>query len=276
MKLKTYFLVLLASFLFTYGLNFITRIIEFNGNYWSVPLLFLGLTIFFLVLFKIIEKKSWREYGIKKITTHDFKLSFVFLFLLFPIAFIGRLFDPGFDLWYAKQSGLLTFSGLFFMFLLMPFYVFKEEIFERSLIQSKLSQHYSKVLLAILISLNFSLVHFYVTKEMSHIVSTVISVFFGSLVLIFLYEATKNVFATMICHLVYNCLIVFQIYLHARNLFLAENIFWILYGILFFLTVYTAVKEITNVKSVKMQLRWDDYVFFLVFVSLPLLLYFFL
>ena len=274
MKLKTMFSVLVASFLFTYGLHFILKLTKFRANYWSVPLSFLGITIFILFFYKITERKSWKEYGIKKISLQEVKYSFFFLFLLFPIAFLGRMLDPSFDLWYAQQTGLFTLQGLFFSLLLLPLFVIKEEIFERSLIQSKLSQVYGRMIVLLLVSLNFAFMHFYITKNMQHIAATVVSVFFGSLVLVLLYDITKNLFATLLTHLLYDFLVVLQIYLHAKNFILSETLFWILFGIFFLITVKKTWNLIQEQKPKKVSLSLLDWVFFIVFVSLPLVLYF--
>jgi len=275
MKLKEMFSVLIASFLFIGGLSFIVKLLRFELGTIGYILALLILSFFILIIYKFVEKKSWKDYGIKKVRLQDIKYSFFFLFILFPIAFLGRIFDPGFDIWYAKQSGLLTFYGLLFSFLIMPLYVIKEEIFERSLIQSKLSQNYGSLIALFLVSLNFALMHFYLTKEMNHIITTVISVFFGSMALVLIYEITKNVFASLLTHLLYNILVVFQIYLHAKNYLIYESIFWIIFGLLFLLTFKKSWSEVKVViKSKRVSLSFVDWIFFIVFASLPLVLYF--
>ena len=278
MKLKESLKILFASFLFTSGLllilSFLRIPLRFPG---ATPFMFLLVSILILFLYKFFEKKPWKEYGLQKLKKKDFLFSMYFLFLLFPIAFLGRILDPGFDAWYAQQSNLFTFSGLLLSLLLMPLFVIKEEIFERSLIQSKISKHYGSVITGIAVSVNFAFMHFYITQDMQHVAATVISVFFGSFVLVFLYEATHNIFATIFTHLLYNLLVVIQIYLHVKEYFVFEIIFWIVFGILFFLTFKYCWAEIKKmIMQKKTVLSFFDWVFLIVFSALPLLLYFFL
>jgi len=271
MKIKDWILVLIASFMFGVGTKYLFHYLHIKSNAWF----YLLVPVVMLILYKLISKEKWKDYGIKNLNSKNIKLGFYFLFALFPIALIGRLLDPSFDVWYAQQNNLLVFSGLISMSMFMVLYVIKEELFERSLIQSKLSRSYGSFLTAIIVSINFALLHFYFPRVgLNHVVATVISVFFGSLVIVLLYEITKSLFTTIITHLVYNVIIIWQMFLHANNMILAEVLFWVVFGILFALTYKKVVGEIKKIK-IKVKLGYLDWVFILIFVLvLPLVMIF--
>ncbi|RMF55737.1 CPBP family intramembrane metalloprotease, partial [Candidatus Woesearchaeota archaeon] len=108
-------------------------------------------------------------------------------------------------------------------------------VIQRGLIQSKMSR-YGTLATILVVSANFSLMHYMLGAPKIHIWSAVISVFFGSIVVVLLFEKTRNLFLTILVHLVYNCAVAYQIYLHAVNNTAAEIVFWTVYGIVFLLT----------------------------------------
>lgn len=280
MKTKYWIEILIANFIFLVGGSLLIRHLKLPmpyGNY-CVYSYYIVIGLILLFAFKFINKEKFSSFGIKRFSFKDFKLAIYFVLLLFPIAFIARLIDPGFDLWFAQQNGVMGLTGLFIIITIMPLSVAYEEFFMRSLIQSKFSKLYGTMFAIVFLSINFAIAHFYLTNNgLNHVLATVIAVFFGSLVLVALYEITKNVFITFITHLIYNIIILIQIYLHATKQTVPEIVFWILFGVLFLLTFKKTLPHIKALKLKFMKIKVIDKVF-IVFLTiiLPVLIIWFL
>jgi membrane protease YdiL (CAAX protease family) len=276
-KIKSLVEILVANFVFLFGAFLLTRFLNLPSRWGNFPMYafyYTILAIIILVVFKVIDKRKFGDYGVRKISLGDFKLAIYFILLLFPIAFIARLLDPGFDLWFAQQNGVLGLAGLFFIISYIPFNVAYEELFMRSLIQSKFSRAYGVMFALIFLSINFVIAHFYLTNNgLSHVLATVIAVFFGSLVLVALFEITKNVFVTFITHLIYNIIILVQIYLHATKQTVPEIIFWVIFGVLFLLTFKKTLPYLKTLKLRFEKIPLGDKIFIVVLtIALPVIL----
>jgi membrane protease YdiL (CAAX protease family) len=192
-----------------------------------IPVYLLILYILFFIVVLLIDKKPLKFVGITSFSGKGIKLMIGFVFLLMPLALLGRLLDPGFDSWYGSAVGILTIKGLVLFSLLMPFFVIKEEIIVRGIMQSKLST-YGFLWMSIALSINFAIAHFYLPEVgLRHIIIWVVSVFIGSFFLIILFDMTKNLWLSILLHLIYNIAICLQIYLHVMNP-RAETIFWVI------------------------------------------------
>lgn len=202
------------------------------------------ITVGILVFYKGITKKKYSDLGIKKIKKEDISLAVKIFLMLFPVAFISRILDPSFDKYFSVAYGLGGLSSFIIFILYLPFFAIKEEIFERSFFQSLFSRGYGSLIAPILVAINFSLAHYYNTGVLSHTLNIVLSVLVGTYLIALLYEKTKNLFITIITHLVYNIFIMFQIYMHVFGLNILEIVFWTVWGILFIFFLKRTIKEI--------------------------------
>jgi membrane protease YdiL (CAAX protease family) len=196
-----------------------------------------------------------------------------FIFLLMPLAFLGRIIDPGYDLWYANGTGITVLSGVLMFCLIMPFFVIKEEIIIRAFFQNRLSV-YGFWIMAIGVSINFAFAHFFIPSAgLKHVVVWAISVFLGSFFLIILFEITRNLWLSMLLHLLFNCIIIFQIYLHVAAPG-AETVFWIIALVLSAVAYWFAGKDFIHPFKEKIRaIPVADIIFLVIFaVLLPVLM----
>lgn len=254
-------IVLLTYYLFNRGANlFLNELFSRLFNFGiKLPMIIwnVGLNPFYqiilfgliLVLFNFVEKKKYSETGFVGFKKEHFKLALFVLGILIPIAAISRIVDPTFDAWYGQleprfwtMAGVLTFIPVIF------FSVIKEEILERSLIQSRLKS-YGPMLAALLTCINFGFAHIFYYPGlfsqpvvMFHLAIIYITVFLGSLMIALLYESTRNIWLTMIVHLLYNWIFIFQTYWHLTNIKF-ELIFWTFGSILFLFVIFKLKDE---------------------------------
>lgn len=185
-----------------------------------------------LLIFSILIKRKAQDSGFIKFKKEDFFLALFVLCMLFPIAAISRIVDPTFDTWYSLlEPRFLTLAGALSFLPIMVFSVFKEELIERSIIQSSL-RPYGPFFAALFTCINFGFAHVFYFKGLFsqqiivwHLIMIYITVFLGSFMIALLFEATRNVWLTMIVHLLYNWIFIFQTYWHLTNLGI-ELTFW--------------------------------------------------
>ncbi|MFH1073001.1 MAG: type II CAAX endopeptidase family protein [Nanoarchaeota archaeon] len=280
---KDKILLLVFYFLFVWGMDSMLRKLSSAGislpgemGFILYPLAILLLFIIAFLLVKLISKRPFASYGVKRFASKDFTLMLCFVFLLMPLAFLGRVIDPSFDSWYAGSAGLSTFSGFLLFSLVMPLYVIKEEIIERAVFQSTMRRAYGLFIVFFAISLNFSLAHFFYIPGfgLKHVIVQTASVFIGSFFLIMFFELTGNLWLAILLHLVYNVLISLQIYLHVSSL-VWESVFWLMMGGLFLLSLRTGLSRIMpSLRSMRIsKLPVSEWLFLAVFaVVLPVLL----
>lgn len=227
--------------------------------------------ILIIIILKIFTKSKTSFYGIKSPSLKDTKLAFLLLFFLFPIPLLGRIIDPSFDSWYSSMYNLSSFITILYFLINLPLFIIKEELIERSLIQSHLSKYYSSFITILVISINFAILHFFlIPNTYYHSFVTIISVFLGSLIIASLFEITKNVFLTMLIHIIYNLTVFYQIILHINNNLLGEIILFTVWGFLFLFTFkksFNIIKPLFKFK--KQNLTSIDYIF-LIFYSVIL------
>ena len=240
-------------------------------NLTAIYSLLLVILLILILKFTTNEKSSF--FGFKSLNKNNLKLAFYALFFLFPVPLIGRILDPSFDSWYTSSYNLSSFLALIYFLINLPLFIIKEELIERSLIQNYLSKFYKSAVVILVISINFALLHFFlIPNTIYHSVITVISVFLGSLVISSLYEKTKNVFLTIIVHLLYNFIVFYQIILHNNNNLFGESILFITWAILFLITFKSFFKEIKPLFSKSPQkLNSYDIIFLIIFSLLPIL-----
>mgnify|MGYP001559486132 CR=1 FL=1 len=230
-------------------------------------------TVVLLVLYKLFTKKKYSELGIKKLKKEDFSLSIKVFFMLFPIAFISRILDPTFDLYFLESFGLLSVSSVLIFTLYLPFFAIKEEIYERSFFQGIFSKGYSSIIAPALIAINFAIAHYYNTGNPVHTLNVVLSVLIGTYLIALVFEKTRNIFASIMTHLIYNIFIIFQIYLHVSGFVLFEIIFWIIWGILFLAFLQKTIKELRILFLIKIKdLNYLDWLYILGFgIIIPII-----
>ncbi|MFH1916947.1 MAG: CPBP family glutamic-type intramembrane protease [Nanoarchaeota archaeon] len=231
-------ILLFIYFLFVFGANYIIKYV-FNL---TPNLTFLGKAPFiimmvFIIIFlaiKFAERKPFSHYGLKRFSGKDFRLMIIFILLLMPLAFLGRMIDPGYDLWYAKGTGLMTLYGVFIFAATMPLYVIKEEIIVRAFMQNRL-RTYGFLWMAIALSINFAFAHFFLPeKGLIHVIVWALSVLVGSFALIVFFELTRNLWLSALLHLLFNVIIGLQIYLHVVR----QTIEWVFWAVMMLLAIY--------------------------------------
>lgn len=171
--------------------------------------------IFVLWLFLKIKKASFKDLGFKKITFKDFGwliLGIIIYFVMLVISlYIASLF-PAFnsnqvqDIGYKGAMGwqiILAFIGL----VIIP--PFAEEMLFRGYLYRGLASRWPKILAALFVSIGFGLVHFQWNVG--------IDVFVLSLVLIFLFEKTKNLWVCIGLHATKNLLAFLAIFVFVSH-----------------------------------------------------------
>src|SRR3989344_340730 len=281
-NLKTFLLIIFANSLITLVLPYLSLLISKNlnkkyelGFFNLVALYSLIIVILLIFIYKIFSKNKFEFYGFKEITRKDLKLTLILISFLFPIPLLGRLLDPSFDAWFVSLYNLGSYVAIIYFIINLPIYLIKEELIERSLIQNYLSKNYSSILTILVISINFAILHFIlIPNTLYHSVITVISVFLGSLIIASLYELTKNVFLTILTHLIYNFVVFYQIILHNDKNMLGESILFIVWGIFFLFTFTKAIQILKPLFRFKKEnLKIADYIFLILFsVVLPIIL----
>lgn len=281
-NLKGLLILIFANSLITLILPFLSSEIarflhkKFEIGLFNLPALYsLLIVILLIIILKVFSKTKVSFYGIKTPSLKETKLAFLFLFLLFPIPLLGRILDPSFDSWYSSMYNLSSFITILYFLVNLPLFIIKEELIERSLIQNHLSKYYSSFLAILVISINFAILHYFlIPNTYYHSFVTIISVFLGSLIIASLFEITKNVFLTMLVHIVYNLTVFYQIILHINNNLLGEIILFTVWGFLFLFTFkksFNIIKPLFKFK--KQNLTSIDYIFLIFYsVILPIAL----
>jgi len=292
MEIMHFIELLVVLFLFQVGLSKISKYyfqkftLFFSGsfdylNYYA----FIALaTIVIVVVIKFISKRKFSSLGFKIPTNGDWRKLYYAFALLFFVAFVSQLVDRRFDILYAETYHLTTMGAVLATIFLMPFQVIYEEFFERGLIQSQLSRFFNNKLTILIISVNFALLHFAVFGSNYHTITNLVFVFLGSLILAGLFQSTRNIWMTLILHLVYNCILIFQIYYHyqgyiADKLHIFEIVFFSIWGILFFISLKPAWRYFRSTLKDRhhRKLTYVDWAFISLFaVVFPILFYYYL
>jgi membrane protease YdiL (CAAX protease family) len=269
--------LVLSSFIFVYGAGSLLGLLQKNGvrlpfnNAWSFPLAMLIVVLVAFVIISMIDRASPAHSGFVTPKRRDWRLLLTFLFLLMPLALLGRLIVPSFDFWYAGTADLKTMAGLLLFSLTMPLYVLKEELIERGIMQNRL-RTIGFWWMAIAISINFSLAHIVLQIPLSQILVWTASVFLGSLFfLIPFYEMTKNIWLAILLHLVFNLVIGLQIFLHVARP-AHEMIFWIVMMVGSGIALVISFKDIKAFFSHAFRVfRWREASFLFICVAILVL-----
>lgn len=188
--------------------------------------LLFAIIVVLIVLLALIKDTRWL--GLSKPTKAGWRETFILLAFVWPIPLLGRLIDPSFDRWYANQLGLLEWSLLASFLVSLAFVVVKEELMER-LMQRTILDAYGPALTILAVSINFGWLHYF-SNPLLHGLSSALSVALISLVLCMVYARTKNLWLSLSFHLVFNLIIVGQIWLHAVGDVIGEGLLWIVWG----------------------------------------------
>jgi len=213
------------------GIYLIRTFFNTQYNSYVLFLLLLGLVFFDC----LIGKKKLSAYGIKKPRKQDLKFALMIFAVFFPISIASRVLFPNFDALYANVLGL-QYSSLFkFLIFSVPIVILIEEVGTRSLFQSKLSSVFNRRFAIYAAIINFTLLHFTwaFSLDFLNFSITFSTVFIYSIFLALLFDYTKNIFSTIVVHILVNITSSFQIIFHIYNQFSYEMILWGLWGILF-------------------------------------------
>jgi len=213
----------------------------FNTQYNSIAVL---LILFCLVVFdSFISKKKFAAYGIKLLNKENLKLAVMVFAIFFPIAIASRIFFPSFDIVYAKALELDYSSYVRFLLFLVPLGILTEEIGTRALFQSKLSSAFGSRFALYATIVNFALLHsgWAFSMNLTNFLIIMSTVFAYSIFLALLFDYTKNIFSTIVVHLLVNVVSAFQILFHIFNQLTYETVLWSVWGMLFIILFPQAV-----------------------------------
>ncbi|MFH1409685.1 MAG: type II CAAX endopeptidase family protein [Nanoarchaeota archaeon] len=252
--MRRIFLMIIAQVLFGWGLvKLYPKALPDSIGAFSSFELFSVIIIIILVVIAIIGNKR-QAVGIQCFRT--WKTFIHGLALLFPVSLIARVSYPGFDAIYAPQMGVGTIAGVIALLWVMPILVLKEELFERSLNQSVLSTHFGRIPAIIALSLNFAFFHLlFVSWSFDLIIFA--TIFLGSIVMALAYEKSKSILVTLLIHLIYNVLLVFQTFWHATGYVIQEYVFWIGYGIFFSFYAKKAITHLFPIFQERIRPSWS-------------------
>lgn len=215
------------------GIFLIRTFVSTQFNSLNLLLLLFGLVVFDA----IIENKKLSHYGIAVPKKSDLRLAVIIFSIFFPIAIATRILFPSFDSMYSGALGL-NYSTLFqFILFTVPIAVLTEEIGIRALFQSKVTSAFSSRFAIYTTLINFTLLHFswIYSVNFTNFAIIITTVFLYSIFLVLLFDYTKNIFATIIVHLLNNFVSSLQIFYHITSNFNYEIILWAGWGILFIL-----------------------------------------
>ncbi len=277
-KFKHALTTLLMTGLLGYGINWVInwvirdQILPFHWERFNLIGLYgLALVLPALLIFWLIERKDHVGLGWKKFSFKDLKYPLLGVVLVFPVFLLGRILVPEFDSWFVQLQGIRTWTGLSFFLMSTFFFVFKEELIER-FIQARLRLVYGSLITILTLAVHFSIFHYSVFYG-DYNWSIIPSVFFSTLVLAALYERTRNIWLTIIFHLVFNSFSALQIFLHGQMYGPFETALWIVYGIAFVAFAVPAWRAFRPVIQKASTPKLGDWVFLLIIgIGLPLLL----
>ncbi|MEK7092394.1 MAG: CPBP family intramembrane glutamic endopeptidase, partial [Patescibacteria group bacterium] len=212
----------------------------------------------FFVLILLLIFFFYNKFEYKTPFKNNFSLNkkiiniFIIIGLVFPIALLGRLIDPKFDIIYGNLNNFanLNISSVFLFLLLTLIIVVKEEIIQRSLLQKKISLMLGSFVSITIVSINFSLYHFfyYSLFGLKTAIVASLSIFMASILLSVLFEKTQSVLTTILAHFLINFMILIQIFLIFNKFFTSEIIFWILWFLLFCYSILSFKKKFAHLK----------------------------
>ena len=245
-----------------------------QGNLFNLPIrvgpvylsnlfiLLFAMIVVLIALLALTKDAGWL--GLKRPTGSGWRDTFILLALVWPIPLLGRLIDPSFDRWYANQLGLLEWSLLASFLVSLVLVVVKEEILER-LMQRTLVDAYGPALAMLAVSINFGWLHFY-SNPLIHGLSSAISVALVSLILCLVYARTKNLWLSLAFHLIFNLIIVGQIWLHASGDVIGESLLWLVWGAAWLVLLKPGVRLVrSTVAGSSFKLKAGDWAFLLLF-----------
>ncbi|MFH1401226.1 MAG: CPBP family intramembrane glutamic endopeptidase [Nanoarchaeota archaeon] len=257
---------ILGYLLFVWIIDLVIRRLPSKGltaESWALLQLVLVLAV--LVVFHLLRKRSESYYCMRLPEGDGLHLMLKFVVLLMPLALIARLAVPSFDAWYAGLAGLGSWTAVLSLSALMPILVMKEELIERILIQRKL-EAYPVWIVLVVVSLNFAFAHFFWNGSLQFVLAQTLAVFFGSLLLVLFFAMTRNIWLSILLHLIYNLLIVLQIYLHVARPMM-EWVFWIVMILLCAAVLPSAARRVKDffAKSKRHPMSAGDWVFIALF-----------
>lgn len=239
--------------------------------------------IFFLFLFLLFldkksNKKPLSEYGIKKPKLEHLKLAVLFFSLLFITTVPSRIFFPRFDSWYASLSGLTTLSGLTALLLITPIFTSTEELSQRGLIQSKLSNIFGSRVSFLIVGINFAVLHlswFWMGGGVLNTSLIFITLLPYSFLTALIFEKSKNIFVTLFFHMLTIFTSAIQTYWHVTNNLGYEYLFWIIWGASFVLLFSKSTKNlVSEIKKMKIQkITSDLYIPIIILSIFPILVF---
>ncbi|MBU0980513.1 MAG: CPBP family intramembrane metalloprotease [Nanoarchaeota archaeon] len=263
MKIKYWgiFEIILFNFLFVLGLGWIWRALKQPGGLIMQQMFYIIVVFFIIFALKTIKNESFSGLGYRRPRKQDWMSGLYALLLLFPIAFIARLVDPSFDIWYASLQGLGTMAGVMIFISTLPFFALKEELLTR-FVQTRL-RGYGSMIAVIAVSINFGALHLFIAPGATyHGIISAVSVGIGAIFLAVLFEKTRNILVMTAVHMVFNAIITFQIFFHVATKW--EWAFWTVYGILFLFALRPAWKGFWETFTEKVswkELSAVDYLF---------------
>jgi len=266
-KLSYLILILFGSLLYFEGFLTYYLSVYIKNNYF-LALIMLLIALLILFLYKFLSKGTIR----KNFSFKNANLVLVVVGLVFPLALIGRLLNPEFDLIYGTLNNLKSFLLLLSFSALTLLVVIKEEIIQRLLLQEKISDILGSLAAVLIVPINFSLYHFgfYIQFGIKTAIIAVISILITSILIALLFEKTKSILLAALTHFLINFIILFQIFLSLNNYYL-ELILWFLWGILFIYGLFK-INGLFRINLMLYDINLFKFLFIMVFSLLPFLL----
>jgi membrane protease YdiL (CAAX protease family) len=268
-KLNYLLLIVFGSLL--YLGSFLSALFK-NLNQYLFNLIFI---LFLLLIFFFYNRYEYKIPFKKYFSLNKSVINvFIIIGIAFPIALLGRLINPEFDIAYGNINNFsnLAFSGILLFLLSTLIIVIREEIIQRLLLQKKISLMIGSFVSIVIISINFSLYHFfyYSLFGLKTAITALLSIFLVSILISILFEKTKSFLATILAHFLINFLIIIQIFLTFKDLFTIEIIFWALWFLLFCYSILNFKKQFINFTFY--EIGFYEFLFIIFFSILPLLL----
>lgn len=230
------------------------------------------LLIMLIFLDKTIEKRKISEYGLKPPKPQHLNIIFYSFLAVFPVAFLSRVLTPSFDVWYSSYLPVSNLSSLVpFILIYVPLGVILEEVGERALFQSRLSQLFGSKAAVYVATLNFVALHIPILLlgRVEYQFVMLLTFLVDSLLLSLIFEYTQSIYSTLLLHFLINLFASIQVFLHLNSLLVCEVALWSLWAALFVMNLGNIIDMFKKIKFLKQPRIRTEYEFYLSLLALP-------
>jgi membrane protease YdiL (CAAX protease family) len=198
----------------------------------------------------------------------------LYIFLaFFPIAFVSRILTPRFDIWYSDYFHISSFTYFIsFTILYLPLGILVEELAERALLQSRVSELFGRKAAIFVVTLNFVAYHasLLTPAKLDYQIIMLFTWLAYSFLLSIVFEYSLSIYPVLLLHFTIDLVSALQIFLHMNSIVMYETILWSLWATFFILNLKDIIdlisEKIKALPKIKIPLKYQFYLFFL---SLP-------